>query len=209
MLWPDRWPPTFGSGPACCSASPRVPPGGMTTASLNCASAMKFRPFSGSWTTSRFSMTSLISAVVVCSSGARASRRSPARSSPGRRARTRGSGSGQSRGRCRAGSAGRSLTASPRCPSARCAARAGRSGPRMSVTRSTIVPLAGCVAVTVAPGRIPPELSRTTPLISAVLIWATAAVAGATMTNRARRRRSGVMAPRGYLRGADPLVRRL
>ena len=29
MLWPDRWPPTFGSGPACCSASPRVPPGGM------------------------------------------------------------------------------------------------------------------------------------------------------------------------------------
>ena len=39
MLWPDRWPPTFGSGPACCSASPRVPPGGMTTASLSCASA--------------------------------------------------------------------------------------------------------------------------------------------------------------------------
>ena len=31
MLWPDRWPPTFGSGPACCSASPRVPPGGSTT----------------------------------------------------------------------------------------------------------------------------------------------------------------------------------
>ena len=42
----------------------------MTTASLSCASAMKLRPFSGSWTTSRFSMTSLISAVVVCSSGA-------------------------------------------------------------------------------------------------------------------------------------------
>ena len=47
------------------SASPRVPPGGMTTASLSCASAMKLRPFSGSCTTSRFSMTSLISAVVA------------------------------------------------------------------------------------------------------------------------------------------------
>ena len=63
MLCPDRWPPTFGSGPACCSASPRVPPGGMTTASLNCASARKLRPFSGSCTTSRFSITSLISAL--------------------------------------------------------------------------------------------------------------------------------------------------
>jgi hypothetical protein len=27
MLWPERCPPTFGSGPACWSASPRVPPG--------------------------------------------------------------------------------------------------------------------------------------------------------------------------------------
>jgi hypothetical protein len=66
MLWPERWPPTFGSGPACWSASPRVPPGGSTTASLSCARARKFRPLSGSWTTSRFSMTSLISAVAVC-----------------------------------------------------------------------------------------------------------------------------------------------
>ena len=45
MLWPERWPPTLGNGPACWSASPRVPPGGMTTPSLSCASARKLRPF--------------------------------------------------------------------------------------------------------------------------------------------------------------------
>ena len=54
--------------------------------------------------------------------------------------------------------------------------------PSPSVTRSTTVPLAGCVAVTVAPGSTPPELSLTTPLISPVLICA-----AATLTDNAKR----------------------
>ena len=72
MLWPARWPPTLGSGPACCSAAPRVPPGGITTASLSWASCRNCRPFSGICSTSRLAITSLISALVVCSNGASA-----------------------------------------------------------------------------------------------------------------------------------------
>ena len=54
---------------------------------------------------------------------------------------------------------------------------AGRKNrPSASVTRSTTVPLAGCVAVTVAPGSTPPELSLTTPPISPVLVCAAATV---------------------------------
>ena len=70
MLCPARCPPTFGSGPACCNAPPRVPPGGITTASLSWASWRNCRLLSGICSTSRVSMTSLISAVVACSSGA-------------------------------------------------------------------------------------------------------------------------------------------
>ena len=70
MLCPARWPPTLGSGPACWRAPPRVPPGGMTTASLSWASCRNCRPFRGIVSTSRVSMTSLISAVVVWSRGA-------------------------------------------------------------------------------------------------------------------------------------------
>ena len=34
MLWPPRWPYTLGKGPACPSAAPRVPPGGIVTPSV-------------------------------------------------------------------------------------------------------------------------------------------------------------------------------
>ena len=70
MLCPARCPPTLGSAPACCSAAPRVPDGGMTTAGLSCASWRNWRPLSGMLSTCRDSITSLISAVVSCNSGA-------------------------------------------------------------------------------------------------------------------------------------------
>ena len=147
----------------------------MTTASLSCASARKLRPFSGSCTTSRFSMTSLISAVVVCSSGAvgcdddllgepldaerelEAQRAADLEHDAVLRLRRE---AGQRRGDL---------------PLRRCEAPEGRTAPRRRSTRSTTVPLAGCVAVTVAPGSTPPELSLTTPPISPVFVCPPAA----------------------------------
>ena len=49
--------------------------------------------------------------------------------------------------------------------------------PSASVTRSTVKPLSGCEAVTVAPGNTPPDASRITPLNSPAFIWADAGVA--------------------------------
>ena len=46
-LCPLRWPRTFTRLPACCIASPRVPPGGRTTPGLSIARSRNWRPFTG------------------------------------------------------------------------------------------------------------------------------------------------------------------
>ena len=57
-----RCPRTFTSVPACCMASPRVPPGGRTTPWLNIARSRNSLVFRGKSTICRPSTTSLISA---------------------------------------------------------------------------------------------------------------------------------------------------
>ena len=130
---------------------------------------MKLRPFNGSCTTSRFSMTSLISAVVVWRSGAAAATvtcsETPSTPSVNSRSSVRPSSSASDRF-CGA----KPLKRGGDLPGPiRSAGRKKR--PCSSVTRSTTVPLAGCLAVTVAPGSTAPELSFTTPPISAVFVW--------------------------------------
>ena len=72
--------------------------------------------------------------------------------------------------------------------------------PEASVTRSTDVPLARWVAVTVAPGSTPPELSRTMPPISPVFICANDTADARQMpVTAADSRRAHVTAPDGLL----------
>ncbi len=188
MLCPDRCPPTFGRGPACPSASPRVPPGGKTTPSLSWARPMKLRPFSGIWTTSRFPMTSLISALPVCRSGAVASTvtcwERPSRPSENSRVSVRPISRTIA---LVSGAKPLSVAVTSHCPM-RSAGRKNRPSP--SVTRSTTVPLAGCVAATVAPASTPPEVSRTTPPISPEFVWAAAVD---TVASRIRLRTAAIM----------------
>ena len=184
MLWPLRCPSTAGSVPACSSAAPRVPPGGTTTPSLSWASWRNCPPLSGSSCTRRLSMTSLISAFAICSSGTAPvtvtfSVRSP-------------SGSviaSSTRWPTCTVTFDRVMVLKPSSVTVTVYSPTGRAGmknrPASSDARSTLNPLETPTTRTDAPGSNPPSTSLTTPWSSAVLVCARSGVSSSPHRVRA------------------------